>query len=334
MLTFSFHQYLLLALSLLIFACAILLFLQGKEKVSMLLLLLGALGIRLFIISVDPFLHDWDERFHALVAKNMISHPFKPMLFVNPVLPYDYRAWCCNHIWVHKQPLFLWQMALSMKIFGVNEIALRLPSAVMGAIQVFFVYRMGKLLRDSSTGFFGALFFAMAFYPLQLIAGVGDMDQIRVAFGFYVCASIWAYAEYNSTGKFSWALLTGLFAGCAVLNMWLPGMIIYGAWGISLLSKFKFSVPKIFKEGRKELYWMLLSLIVAAIVFLPWQFYIFHYFPLESAYEAKWNSRHIYEALEQHTGPLVLLHFAAAHAVRKSFRLPGSRCITFSMGLL
>lgn len=75
------------------------------------LLLFGAIGVRLFMITIDPFLHDWDERFHAIVAKNMITYPFKPMLFVNPVLPYDYRAWCCNHIWVHKQPLFLWQMA-------------------------------------------------------------------------------------------------------------------------------------------------------------------------------------------------------------------------------
>ncbi len=38
-------------------------------------------------------LHDWDERYHALVAKNMIEQPFKPMLYKNPVLPYDYKDW-------------------------------------------------------------------------------------------------------------------------------------------------------------------------------------------------------------------------------------------------
>ena len=57
------------------------------------------------------------------------------------------------------------------------------------------------------------------------------MDQIRVAFGFYVLASIWAFAEYYNSNKTYWTLLIGFFAGCAVLNKWLPGLIVYGAWG-------------------------------------------------------------------------------------------------------
>lgn len=300
---FSPLQYTLLSCSLLLIFFSILSFFNGKEKVSLLLLLLGAFGLRYFIITVDPFLHDWDERFHALVAKNMMLFPFKPMLFVNPVLPYDYTAWCCNHIWVHKQPLFLWQMALSMKIFGVNLVALRLPSVLMGTIQVYFIYRIGKLVKDSSAGFFGALLFAMAYYPLQLIAGVGDMDLIRVAFGFYVCASVWAFAEYYQSEKYYWTILIGLFAGCAVLNMWLPGMIVYGAWVTALLFKMSFNINKIFRVRWKELLAMVISLLIAASVFLPWQIYIFHAFPKESAYEAQWNSRHIFEALEHHEGP-------------------------------
>ena len=50
----------------------------------------------------------------------MMEDPFKPMLIKNPLFPYHYGDWWNCHIWVHKQPLFLWQMALSMKIFGVS----------------------------------------------------------------------------------------------------------------------------------------------------------------------------------------------------------------------
>ena len=303
MLSFSLQQYLLLAISLLLIFFSLILFFKGKERYSIALLLIGAFGIRLFIITVDPFLHDWDERFHALVAKNMMSHPFKPMLYVNPVMPYDYKAWCCNHIWVHKQPLFLWQIALSMKAFGVDEFTLRLPSAIMGSIQVYFIYRIGKLLFDSTAGFFGSLFFAMAYYPMQLIAGVGDMDHIRVAFGFYVCASVWAFAEYDSSGKKIWAILVGIFSGCAVLNMWLPGLVVYGAWSISIFHRTDFNLYKFFNKGKKELLIMICSLAVAAIIFLPWQIYISHSFPVESAFESTWNLRHITEPLEQHDGP-------------------------------
>src|SRR5688572_1561849 len=111
-------------------------FIRNKISWSIALLVLGSFFLRLEMASLDPFLHNWDERFHALVSKNMMEDPFRPMLYKHPALPYDYTSWCCNHIWIHKQPLFLWQMAGSMKIFGVNEVALRLPSVIMGALMV------------------------------------------------------------------------------------------------------------------------------------------------------------------------------------------------------
>jgi 4-amino-4-deoxy-L-arabinose transferase-like glycosyltransferase len=110
----------------------------------MLIALMG-LFIRIYIIQLDPFLHDWDEKFHALVAKNMLNQPFKPMLYVHQYFKTDPFNWTFNHIWLHKQPLFLWQMALSMRIFGVNEIAVRLPSAVMGTLMILLVYRVALL---------------------------------------------------------------------------------------------------------------------------------------------------------------------------------------------
>src|SRR6185295_14523546 len=137
MIVFQPYQVIILVCSLLLFYFSTVSFFQKKETVSLTLLLLGAFALRLFLILRDPFLHDWDEHFHALVAKNMIAHPFMPMLLANPVFPYNYKDWTSNHIWLHKQPLFLWQMALSMKLFGVNLFALRLPSALMGTIQVF-----------------------------------------------------------------------------------------------------------------------------------------------------------------------------------------------------
>lgn len=303
MLSLHAYQYVFLILSLITCFLSLLSFHKGKEKLSVALLIAGALVIRLFMITIDPFLHDWDERFHALVAKNMISDPFTPMLYVHPALPYNYAAWCCNHIWIHKQPVFLWQMALSMKVFGVNEVALRLPSAILGAIQVFFVFRVGKLLQNAAVGFYGAFFFALSFYQLQLTAGIGDMDHHRIVFGFYVAASIWAYAEYLHSKKISFAIWAGVFAGLAVLNMWLAGLIVYGGWAVAWLFFTKFNLKTIWSEGKKEIPVIFLSLLVAVVVFLPWQVYTHIRFPQESANEMEWNRRHISEVLEGHQGP-------------------------------
>ena len=56
-----------------------------NPKAVLWLILLGAFALHLWV-SMDPYLHEWDERYHALVAKNLMPHPLKPTLYDNPVL--------------------------------------------------------------------------------------------------------------------------------------------------------------------------------------------------------------------------------------------------------
>ena len=78
---------------------------QSKDKytIAISLLIISGLILRIYT-SADFFLHSWDEMYHALVAKNLIKHPLLPTLYDNPVLPYDFKAWVQNHVWLHKQP--------------------------------------------------------------------------------------------------------------------------------------------------------------------------------------------------------------------------------------
>lgn len=246
---------------------------------------------------LDPFFAEWDEKYHALVARNMMDNPLKPMLKPEILIPYDYRPWCCNHIWLHKQPLFLWQMALSMKIFGISEFAVRYPSVLLGALMVPMVYRIAVLYTKNIFIAFGAaILMCCSNFHLELISGYQGMDHNDVAFGFYVLASIWAYTEYIQHKKISWIILIGVFAGCAILNKWLTGLLVFSGWGLNILLNIKQ------KETRKELLHMLLALVVCVIVFLPWQLYIFNAFPQEAAFEFDFNTKHIFEAVEGHKG--------------------------------
>jgi 4-amino-4-deoxy-L-arabinose transferase len=103
----------------LLFICAFTFFRKKTFwlKVS---LFTGGACMAYFVCSLDLFLHDWDEQYHALVAKNMMSDLFNPVLYRNELLAGDSGDWFLTHIWLHKQPLFLWQMALSQKIFGIS----------------------------------------------------------------------------------------------------------------------------------------------------------------------------------------------------------------------
>ncbi len=270
---------------------------RHKHVVILMMMTVIGAAIRLYYAQADPFLHDWDERFHALVARNMMDHPFRPMLKTSSLLPHaDYTVWCCNHIWLHKQPLFMWQMALSMKIFGVSELSLRLPGIIMGSLMILLLYRLTVLVTGNKTvALIAAGLLCFSNFHLILISGIKGMDHNDVAFGFYVLASLWAYAEYVRSGKWGWVVLIGLFAGCAILNKWLTGLAVFLAWGINLLYDLK-------HKDRKGLIHFIVALLICCVVFIPWQIYIHHAFPEEARYEAAYNTRHIFEALEGHTG--------------------------------
>ena len=103
-------------------------------------------------------LHQWDERFHALVAKNLISDPLKPTLYRSPAVSYDYRDWTSNHVWLHKPPVALWLMAGSMRVFGINEIAMRLRSLLLSTGAVLLTFLIGRVLFDDRVALLAAGF--------------------------------------------------------------------------------------------------------------------------------------------------------------------------------
>lgn len=278
---------------------SILFFNNGKTRTSLFLLFVGSLTLGFFIANLDPFLILWDEQYHALVAKNLLLNPLKPTLYSNPLLEYDYRNWTGNYIWLHKQPLFLWQIAISLKLFGFNVLAVRLPSIILHSAAVLLIYRIGKISATERIGFYGALFFALAYFPLELVAGRYSTDHNDLSFLFYVTASIWAWFEYQHTNKKYYLILIGLFSGCAVLVKWLVGLLIYAIWflTIGINDKLNWLKPKSYIP-------ILVSLLITLLVFVPWQIYILFNYPFESNYEFAYNTKHFFEPLENHGGDI------------------------------
>ena len=127
---------------------SIFLFSTKKHKAALLSLIAGAFVFRLWMAFIDPFLNQWDEEFHAMVARNMVDNFWHPMLYSKPLLRVSIDTWVANHTWLHKPPLFLWQMALSIKLFGANYWAIRIPSVILTTALVPAIYRMGFLLKN------------------------------------------------------------------------------------------------------------------------------------------------------------------------------------------
>jgi 4-amino-4-deoxy-L-arabinose transferase-like glycosyltransferase len=296
-------------LAILLSALSLFCFRTGKERTSLLLLGAGSLCLGLFIARADPFLHIWDEQYHALVAKHLMEDPLKPMLIKDPLFGFSPEAWADRHIWLHKQPLFLWQIALSLKIFGLTEVGVRFPSVMMHAIMILFIYRCGRICVNKQTGYYAALLYTFAYFPLEYISGSYSTDHNDSAFLFYGFASIWALIEYQHS-KNRWFLLwIGLFAGAAVLCKWLTGLLVYGLWACLILYEHRRVRP-----GREWLR-LLLSFAICLLVFLPWQIFCTLRYPEEYRFSMDFNFRHIFEPLEGHGGD----HFFYYRALYEQF---------------
>lgn len=269
---------------------------QANSQVKV-ILFLGALCIKVGFFHYFPFMQLWDEQFHALVAKNLIATPFHPQLYSNPVLPYDFTNWSGNATWLHKQPWFLWQMAASIKIFGNNLWGVRLPSILMGSLLPVLVFSLGNRVFNYRVGLFGGLFAATSFFLTWLAVGLKATDHNDVAFVFYVTASLWALARYTTQRGLKNALLVGLLVGISVLNKWLTGLFAFSVWGFWLLFD-----GNIRKEIRLWQH-LFAAVILALVVFVPWQLYVLQAFPVEAQFEMAFNSRHFFEVLEGHAGP-------------------------------
>ncbi len=271
--------------------------LQQKQKFQFALFLLVASGLilRLYCAS-DLFLHTWDERYHALVAKNLIDHPLVPTLYDNPVLPYSIKNWGGNHIWVHKQPIPLWSMALSMAIFGINEIALRLPSLLISTLGIVVAYSIAKNLYSRKVAFIAAFLFSIHGLIIELTAGRVATDHIDLFFLFFIELAVLLAIKFARTKSHLLNLLCGVSIGLAILSKWLPALIVLPVWGLLVLQTKKFTVAEIFKYG-------LLLCLAIVVIALPWQVYIHLQFPEETQWENHHNTLHITEVLDKQGGP-------------------------------
>jgi 4-amino-4-deoxy-L-arabinose transferase len=262
---------------------------------AVLLLMFCGFALRIYT-SFDFFLHSWDERYHALVAKNLIQHPLTPTLYDNPILPYDNTNWTANHIWVHKQPLPLWTIAASLRLFGVNEIALRIPSIILTTIGIWLSYFIGKYFFNKRIGYLTAFFFSVNGLIIELSSGRVATDHIDIFFLFFIELAIFFSILFAQKQKIIFNILAGVSIGAAILSKWLPALIVVPIWLLIVLDTEKFK----FKEIVLQL---IVLLTTCVIIFLPWQFYIHNAFSVEATLESNYNWKHITEALEEQSGP-------------------------------
>jgi len=256
-----------------------------------LVLLVALAGILRLHMARDHFLHSWDERYHALVAKNMIENPWRPVLYAEPVLPYDHRHWTANHVWLHKPPLALWLMALSMATFGVNELAMRLPNLLHSTLAIALTFAIGRRLFGDRAALLAAALQATNGYLLELAGGRTASDHVESLMVTLVTTGAWLAIEDARRPRWILAAAIGAVTGLGILTKWYVALLIPVIWIAAAWS----STPPRSLAGK-----LAIILLTAAAIALPWEIHVRTAFPKEAAWEREYNWRHFFETLEGH----------------------------------
>ncbi len=195
-----------------------------------LIALVGALFFLPFLGKVHLF--DWDEINFAESAREMLVTGDYFRVRVG-FLPF----------W-EKPPFFFWLQAASMKLFGVNEFAARLPNAVFGIITLVTLYFIGKKEQSTKFGLIWALLFFGSMLP-HLYFKSGIIDPV---FNYFIFTAIYFLmkAMTIAENKLRNSAISGALIGFAIITKGPVGFLLLLLTFIVIIIINKFKVwPRI-----------------------------------------------------------------------------------------
>ena len=172
-----------------------------------------------------------------------------------------------------KPPLSYWLMAISMKIFGINELSARLPSAILAlslVLILFYTLKRFCLFAEKETSYIPWLWAAigggmMIFNPAWIAwarTGVSDMF-LASCLGICLLSFFWGYAQQQDL-QWRWYVVFYIFMALAILSKGPVAIVL----PVIIISSFLFYV----KQWRDTLKQMRLSwgLFIIIVITLPW----------------------------------------------------------------
>jgi outer membrane protein assembly factor BamB len=165
---------------------------------------------------------------------------------------------------IGKPPFLMWLMSLAYQVFGVNNFASRIWSAVFGTLSLMVMFYLGKKLYNSYVGFLSALVLG-TFITYFVFARYAMTD---VPFVFFFVASVYFFVLSEKTGNdWKYAILSGLCFGLALMTKQTAALLIpliIFSYLISTRRSLRFLFSKQF----------VLFLGLGLLVFAPWLIYM------------------------------------------------------------
>jgi len=192
-------------------------------------------------------LANWDEAWYGGIARGIAQ--------TGNFMKMDWNG----KIYYHHPPLGYILMAISIKVFGITELAVRFTSAILGLGSIILLYFIGnKLFKSRLVGFVSSLILGTSVWYL-IRTRSGDLDSIFI---FFYLLTI--YFSLKVKDNFNWFIATMIAFACLILSKTLAG-VSAGALIFFL------NITDVFKSKKNFLKAIVGVLLFFAIV-LPWYY--------------------------------------------------------------
>ena len=182
------------------------------NKIILFNLAIALASLALFVPFIGGVhLFDWDEINFAESAREMI-------------LTGDYLTVRINFLpfW-EKPPLFIWLQVLSMKTFGINEFAARLPNAFCGTVTLLVLFNTGRKLYDEKFGLLWVMSYACSILPFVYFKS-GIIDPW---FNLFIFVGIHQFILYSRQRSARCIILSAAFIGLGILTKGPVALLIF-----------------------------------------------------------------------------------------------------------
>jgi len=107
----------------------------------------------------------------------------------------DYQPHC------PKSHLTYWYTALSVKLFGKNEFAVRFPNTVVFVLLMFIVWKLGSFILDDKAVLVSAFIYILSLFPVVAVNSVSTDLLLSSWEALSVLICWWAYRSDNTNAQ-------------------------------------------------------------------------------------------------------------------------------------
>jgi 4-amino-4-deoxy-L-arabinose transferase-like glycosyltransferase len=201
-------------------------------------------------------LFDPDEGLHAAIAQEMVQRGD----YVTPTFR--------GEPFLDKPILFFWAEAASLRVFGHNAAAIRIPPLLFGLCGMITVALLGRALFDEPAGLIAGIAYGTMLLPM----GVSEVAVHDIGLVPFMCLAAFFLFRAESGNPWLPGILAGIALGLSILTKGLVGVVFTGIFAVCL-------------TVRRPSSWFRLALaltiavVVALLVAAPWYIAMEHAHP-------------------------------------------------------